>query len=60
MIDELMESPAFWMLGGGAIIAELLGWLYSRNHLDYSMPIWQLIIMMLGTLGAAAYFALKE
>jgi len=59
-ISEALESPAFWILGGGGIATELLGWIISKRMMEYSFPIWQLLIVMLGTLVAAAFFALRE
>lgn len=60
MIEEITESPAFWILGGCGVAMELLGWIISKRMMEYSFPIWQLLIMMAGTLVAAAFFALKE
>lgn len=60
MIDEVLESPAFWLLGGGAITAELLGYIISKRMGLDAFPIWQLLIVMVGTLVAAAFFALRE
>lgn len=60
MIEEALESPAFWILGGGGVAMEILGWIISRNMMEYTFPIWQLIVLILGTLLAAAFFALKE
>lgn len=59
-IEEILESPAFWLLGGGGIIAEVMGYLWSRNAGWEVMPFWQLVVMMIVTLIAAAYFATKE
>ena len=60
MIDELLESPAFWLLGGGGIAAELIGYMASKRMDLMPLPLWQLGVMMAGTLVAAAYFALKD
>lgn len=60
MIEELLDNPGFLILGGIGVAMELLGWIYSKNNLDYSFPIWQLLIMMAGTLVAAAFFANKD
>lgn len=59
MLDEILESRAFWILGGLGIGAELLGWIVSRNAGWEALPFWQLLILMAGTLGAAAFFALR-
>lgn len=59
-IDEVLESPAFWILGIGGLAAEILGYVYGRNQGWTVMPFWQLLVMMTGTLLAAAYFATKD
>jgi len=60
MIEEVIESPAFWILGGGGVLAELIGWIASKKFIGDALPLWQLGILMVGTLIAGAYFALKE
>ncbi len=59
-IDEILESPGFWILGAGGLIAEILGYVWARKSGWEIMPFWQLIVMMLGTLAAAAFFATRE
>lgn len=59
-IEDAFEEPGFWILGGGALAMELLGWIISKKALNYSMPIWQLLILIVGTLIASAYFATKD
>lgn len=59
-IDEVLNSPGFWILAAIGISAELLGFIYARRNLDVSMPLWQLIVTMLVTLVAAAFFATKD
>jgi hypothetical protein len=58
--DDVLNNPAFWILGGGGVAMELIGWIVSKRMMEYSFPIWQLLIMILGTLVAAAIFANKE
>lgn len=60
MIEEALESPGFWILGIGGVAAEILGWIISRRAGWEVLPFWQLLIMMAGTLVAAAFFALKD
>ena len=55
--EELLNNPAFLILAGGGLICEIAGWLYSKKALDYSFPVWQLLIMMAGTVVAAYIFA---
>lgn len=54
-----MESPLFWVTGGLGVAMELLGWIISKRMMEYSFPVWQLLIMIAGTIAAAAFFALK-
>lgn len=59
-IEEVLESPAFWILGIGGVGAEVLGYIWSRNQGWEIMPFWQLIVMIIVTLLAAAYFSTRE
>ena len=59
-ISEILESPGFWILGAGGLIAEILGYMVAKNSGWEIMPFWQLIVMMAGTLVAAAFFATRE
>jgi len=59
-IDEVLESPGFYILAGLGIGAELVGWIYGRKMMDISMPIWQLIVLIIGTLIASAVFASRD
>jgi len=59
-LEEAFDEPAFYILGGGGIAMEVLGFIISKNSLEYSLPIWQLIVLMLGTLVAAAFFATRD
>lgn len=60
MIEEALDSPGFWILGGGAVTAELLGWIMSKRAGWEALPFWQLALLMLGTLIASAFFATRE
>lgn len=60
MIDEVMESPGFWILAGGGVLAELIGWIISRSAFEHAFPFWQVLIVMFGTVVAAGFFALKS
>ena len=59
-ISEILESPGFWILGAGGLIAEIMGYIMARNMSLEMMPFWQLLVIMAGTLVAAAFFAMKE
>lgn len=58
-IEEALDEPGFWILGGGGIAMEVIGYIISKS-MEYSLPIWQLLILMAGTLLAAAFFATKD
>jgi len=60
MIEEILESPGFWILGGGGTAAVLLGWIMSKRMTEFAFPMWQLAVIIIGVLVAAAFFALKE
>ena len=60
MIDELLESPGFWILGGGGTVAVIGGWIMSKNMGLAQLPFWQLLVLIAGVLVASAFFALKE
>jgi len=59
-LDEVLSSPGFWLLGIGGLSAEILGYTWSRNAGMDIMPFWQLMVMMLVTLAAAAFFGSQE
>lgn len=60
VFDDILDNPAFWLLGGGAVIAEVLGFIIAKkNDLDV-FPVWQFILVIIGTLIAAAFFATRE
>jgi len=59
-IDEVLGSPVFWLLGGGAVAATVLGYILGKKWGIDSFPLWQLGIIIIGELVAAAFFALRE
>ena len=56
-LDEILSSPAFYLLGGGAVIATLIGYIWGRRMGWVPLPWWQLIVIILAELGAGALFA---
>jgi hypothetical protein len=58
--DEILNSPGFWLLGGGAVTATVLGYIASKRMDLMPLPLWQLGIIILAELIAAAYFATKD
>jgi len=59
-IEEIFESPAFWILGIGGIIAEVMGYVMGKRMGWELIPFWQLVVLMVVTLAAAAFFATRE
>lgn len=59
-ISEALEEPAFWILGGGGVATELIGWVVGKRMGLGSFPVWQLLILIVGTLVAVAFFATKD
>ena len=60
MLDEIIESPTFWILGIGGVSMEILGYIISSKMDIGAFPMWQFLILIIGTLGAAAFFALQD
>jgi low affinity Fe/Cu permease len=59
-ISDLLENPAFIILAGGGIAMEIIGWIVSKRMMDYSFPLWQLLIMIVVTVIASAIFANRD
>ena len=59
-LDDIVNNPAFWILGGGGVAMELVGWIMGKRMGLGSFPIWQLFILIIGTLIAAAIFANRD
>lgn len=59
-LEEALESEGFWILAGVGVGMEILGWIAGKKMGFGSFPIWQLIILIIGTIIASAFFALKE
>ena len=59
-LEEVFESPSFWILAGMGISMEVLGYIVGKNMGLDSFPLWQFIILIIGTIVASAVFALKD
>lgn len=59
-LDEVTSSFGFWILGGGAAMATILGYIWSKKMEWVPMPIWQLILIIIVEFIAAAFFVMKE
>ena len=60
LVQEALERPAFWLLAGGAITATMIGFIASKRMGMEAIPFWQLLIIIVVELVAAAVFALKD
>ena len=49
-LDDIIGNPGFWILGGGAVVATILGWTMSKSWTGYQFPLWQLVIIIIGVL----------
>jgi len=59
-IEDALEEPGFWILAGLGLSAELIGYIISKKSELGAFPLWQLIVVMVGTIFASAYFATKD
>ena len=60
-IEEILENPAFWILAGLGVGAELLGFIISNKSENLpAFPVWQFLILVLGTIIIAAVFASRD
>ena len=59
-LDEALDEPGFYILGGLGTAAVLVGWIISKKSMEFSLPIWQLLILIVGILVASAFFATKD
>jgi hypothetical protein len=47
-------------LAGGGVACEIAGWIFSKRAMDFSLPLWQLLAMIVVTIIAAAFFATRD
>jgi len=57
---EILEEPGFWILGGGAVAATLIGYIWAKKMEWVPMPFWQLLVVLVVELIAAAFFASRD
>jgi hypothetical protein len=54
---EVLMSVGFWILFGLAFIATMVGFIVSKSWGMVSIPIWQLIVIIIAEFFGAYYFA---
>ena len=59
-LEDALEEPGFYILGAFTTVAMVIGFIASKRMTEYTFPIWQFIIMLIGGWVASAYFATKE
>jgi sorbitol-specific phosphotransferase system component IIBC len=56
-LEDIFTNPVFHLLGGGAVIATAIGYIMGKRMGFPPFPAWQLIILIIGEIAAAAFFA---
>ena len=60
MIQEIFELPGFWILLGLSVGAEVIGFMLSKNMEGMmAFPVWQFIILVVGTIIGCGVIAYK-
>lgn len=59
-LDDILNNAGFWLLGGGAVSATVIGYIMAKRMDMMPLPIWQLIAMIVVEIVAAAYFSNKD
>jgi len=59
-LDEITEKIGFWLLGGGGTAAVVLGYIMSKKAGWMTLPIWQMLVIILVVWVASAFFAAKD
>ena len=59
-LEEALDSPGFWLLGGGAATATFIGYIASKRMGLSALSWWELIVLIIVELIVAAFFATRE
>jgi len=60
MIEDILESPGFYILAGLGIVATTIGFIVSRKSGLEPLPIWQFIALLIGIVVISAVFAGRD
>lgn len=58
-LEEALDEPGFYILGGGAVVMEVIGYIVSKK-MGTPWNIWMFIALIVGSLVAAAFFATRD
>lgn len=59
-LEEALESEGFYLLGGGAVLAEVIGFIVAKKAGLAAFPVWQFLLLLIGTVIAAAVISTKN
>lgn len=60
-LDDVLNNPAFWILAGIGVVAEVIGFIISKKSENLpAFPLWQFLILVFGTIIIAAVFASRD
>ncbi len=60
-VEDTLENPAFWILAGLMVVAEIIGFIWSNRSENLpAFPVWQFLVLVLGTIVIAAVFASRD
>lgn len=60
ILEEAMEKLGFWIMIGGGTAAILLGWIGSKKAGWMTLPLWQVIVMIIVVFIASVFFATRD
>ncbi len=61
MLDDILDNPAFYILAGIGVSAEVIGFiLASKSESLPAFPLWQFLILVAGTIVISAVIASRD
>ena len=60
MLDDVLDNPAFYILAGIGVTAEVIGFIISKKSGIGAFPLWQFLILVAGTIVIAAVIASRD
>ncbi len=59
-IEDILDNPAFYILAGIGVTAEVIGFIVSKKSGIDAFPLWQFLILVAGTIVIAAIIASRD